>query len=359
MEKKRILSYDEVNKIDIRRLNPLTVTIYDVAREANVSMATVSRVVNGNQNVKPATRKKVLEVIERLEYRPNAVARGLASKKTTTVGVIIPDIANIIYAEAARGIEDIATMYSYNIILANSDQSEEKELSLIDTMLGKQVDGIVMISDAVTPKLVQEMEHSPVPIVLAGSVDETNKFASVNIDYFQAAYEAVQILINNGHKRIAFISGPMQFTINSKYKPEAYKKALEDANIEVDEQLIVFEDGSYDGGLESWEVFNKLENPPTAFFAGSDELAIGIIHGAQDHGKNVPNDIEVISFENSKLARMVRPRLTSVVLPLYDIGAVAMRLLTKIMNKEEIENQSVLLPHRIEYRHSVKTSAQE
>ncbi|MFP3919680.1 catabolite control protein A [Lysinibacillus telephonicus] len=332
----------------------MTVTIYDVAREANVSMATVSRVVNGNQNVKPATRKKVLEVIERLEYRPNAVARGLASKKTTTVGVIIPDISNNIYAEAARGIEDIATMYRYNIILANSDQNEEKELSLLDTMLGKQVDGIVMMSDAVTPKLRQSMEHSPVPIVLAGSVDELDQFASVNIDYFQASYEAVQMLITNGHKRIAFVSGPLQNTINSKFKLEGYKKALEDANISTDENLIVSDEGTYDSGVEAWETLSALDEPPTAFFAGSDELAIGIIHGAQDNGKNVPEEIEVISFENSKLARMVRPQLTSVVFPLYDIGAVAMRLLTKIMNKETIENQSVIIPHRIEKRKSVK-----
>ena len=218
----------------------MTVTIYDVAREANVSMATVSRVVNGNQNVKPSTRKKVLEVIERLEYRPNAVARGLASKKTTTVGVIIPDISNSIYAEAARGIEDIATMYRYNIILANSDQNEEKELTLLDTMLGKQVDGIVMMSEAVTDKLQHSMKHSSVPIVLAGSVDETNEFPSVNIDYFQASYEAIQLLIENGHNRIAFLSGPLTNTINSKYKLEAYKKALQDANIEIDEQLITF-----------------------------------------------------------------------------------------------------------------------
>jgi LacI family transcriptional regulator len=332
----------------------LTVTIYDVAREANVSMATVSRVVNGNQNVKPATRKKVLEVIERLEYRPNAVARGLASKKTTTVGVIIPDISNNIYAEAARGIEDIATMYRYNIILANSDQNEEKELTLLDTMLGKQVDGIVMMSDAVTPKLRQSMEHSPVPIVLAGSVDELDRFASVNIDYFQASYEAVQMLIVNGHKRIAFVSGPMQNTINSKFKLEAYKKALEVANLPADESLIVSDEGTYDSGVEAWETLSALDEPPTAFFAGSDELAIGVIHGAQDNGKNVPEEIEVISFENSKLARMVRPQLTSVVFPLYDIGAVAMRLLTKIMNKETVEDQSVIIPHRIEKRKSVK-----
>ncbi|MER1999801.1 MAG: LacI family DNA-binding transcriptional regulator, partial [Lysinibacillus sp.] len=157
----------------------MTVTIYDVAREANVSMATVSRVVNGNQNVKPATRKKVLEVIERLEYRPNAVARGLASKKTTTIGVIIPDISNNLYAELVRGIEDIATMYQYNIILANSDQNEEKELTLLDTMLGKQVDGIVMMTDKVTQNIQNSMDHAPVPIVLAGSVDDIKEVPSV------------------------------------------------------------------------------------------------------------------------------------------------------------------------------------
>lgn len=332
----------------------LTVTIYDVAREANVSMATVSRVVNGNQNVKPATRKKVLEVIERLEYRPNAVARGLASKKTTSVGVIIPDISNNLNAELARGIEDIATMYRYNIILANSDQNEEKELSLLDTMLGKQVDGIVMMSEEVTDNIQRAVEACPVPIVLAGSISSTEKVASVNIDYYNAAFEAVETLIDNGHKRIAFVSGPLQYTVNGQHKLAAYKDALEKANIEIDDALIVAGDGSYDDGLESWENLSELQQPPTAIFVGNDELAIGLVHGIQDSGKNVPNDVEIISFENSKLARMVRPKLTSVVLPLYDIGAVAMRLLTKYMNKEEVEQQHVILPHRIEKRGSSK-----
>lgn len=337
----------------VKEACPLTVTIYDVAREANVSMATVSRVVNGNQNVKPATRKKVLEVIERLEYRPNAVARGLASKKTTTVGVIIPDISNSLYAELARGIEDIATMYHYNIILSNSDQNEDKELSLLDTMYGKQVDGIVMMSEYVSDNLRESMSNSPAPIVLAGSIDEAAKIASVNIDYVQASYEAIQLLIDNGHKRIAFVTGPLTNTINN-YKLDAYKKALTDAEMEIDETLIVAEDDSYDGGMADWETLSQLENPPTAFFTGSDELAIGIIQAAKDSGKSIPADIEVISSENSKLARMIRPQLTSIVLPLYDIGAVAMRLLTKLMNKEDVEEQHVILPHRIEYRDSVR-----
>ncbi|AWE08359.1 catabolite control protein A [Lysinibacillus sp. 2017] len=332
----------------------MTVTIYDVAREANVSMATVSRVVNGNQNVKPTTRKKVLEVIERLEYRPNAVARGLASKKTTSVGVIIPDISNNLNAELARGIEDIATMYRYNIILANSDQNEEKELTLLDTMLGKQVDGIVMMSEEVTENIQRAVEACPVPIVLAGSVSATEKVASVNIDYYTATLEAIQQFVNKGHKRIAFVSGPLQYTVNGQHKLNAYKDALQQASIEVDEALIVPGDGSYDDGIESWTTLGELQEPPTAIFVGNDELALGIVHGVQDSGKSVPEDVEVISFENSKLARMVRPQLTSVVLPLYDIGAVAMRLLTKYMNKEEVEKQSVILPHRIELRDSSK-----
>ncbi|MGX9135592.1 catabolite control protein A [Rummeliibacillus sp. JY-2-4R] len=333
----------------------MTVTIYDVAREANVSMATVSRVVNGNPNVKPTTRKKVLDVIERLEYRPNAVARGLASKKTTTVGVIIPDISNVFYAELARGIEDIATMYRYNIILSNSDQREEKELQLLDNMYGKQVDGIVMMSDQVSDELKQKMSHSPVPIVLAATIDESEETSSVNIDYLQAAYEAVKRFIDNGHTRIAYVSGPFTSTINKNYKYEGYKKALEEAGIEIDDNLVIASEDSYDSGLEDFETLSNLQNPPTAFFAGSDELAIGIIHGAVDAGKNIPDDYEVISFENSKLARMVRPQLTSVVLPLYDIGAVSMRLLTKYMNKEQVDDaKNVILPHRIEDRNSTK-----
>ena len=144
-----------------------TITIYDVAREANVSMATVSRVVNGNPNVKPATRKRVLDVIDELDYRPNAVARGLASKKTTTVGVIIPDVTNLYFASLARGIDDIATMYKYNIILANSDQNNHKEIQVLNTLLSKQVDGILYMGNHLTPELRTEIIRSKTPIVLA------------------------------------------------------------------------------------------------------------------------------------------------------------------------------------------------
>ncbi|MGM0754625.1 MAG: catabolite control protein A [Bacillota bacterium] len=330
------------------------VTIYDVAREANVSMATVSRVVNGNPNVKPTTRKKVLEAIDRLGYRPNAVARGLASKKTTTVGVIIPDISSIFYSELARGIEDIATMYKYNIILSNSDQNTDKELHLLNTMLGKQVDGIVFMGGNITDVLVEEFKRSPVPIVLAASVEEQAQTPSVNINYEQAIYDSVQLLIEKGHKRIAFVSGPMSEPINSVRKLAGYKRALEEAGIAFDDVLVAKGDYSYDSGIEALANLLEQSDKPTAVIAATDEMALGVIHGAQDRGVSIPEDLEVIGFDNTRLSLMVRPQLTTVVQPTYDIGAVAMRLLTKLMNKEQVDDQIVELPHRIEERQSTK-----
>ncbi|KAF0822829.1 catabolite control protein A [Cytobacillus firmus] len=332
----------------------MNVTIYDVAREANVSMATVSRVVNGNPNVKPATRKKVMEVIDRLGYRPNAVARGLASKKTTTVGVIIPDISSTFFAELARGIEDIATMYKYNIILSNSDQNIEKELHLLNTMLGKQVDGIVFMGGNITSELVEEFEKSPVPIVLAGSIEETGKIPSVNINYEQAAFDVTKSFIEKGHKDVALVVGPLREPINQEKKLAGYKRALEEAEVSFRDELVVEGDYTYDSGIEAFEKLLEAEPRPTAIFAGSDEMALGIVHGAEDKGYDVPKDFEVISSDNTRLTLMVRPQLTSVVQPLYDIGAVAMRLLTKLMNKESVDEQIVVLPHRIEERSSTK-----
>lgn len=332
----------------------MNITIYDVAREANVSMATVSRVVNGNPNVKPATRKKVLEVIERLEYRPNAVARGLASKKTTTVGVIIPDIANIFYAELARGIEDIATMYKYNIILSNSDQNVNKELHLLNTMLGKQVDGIIVMSQNITDEFAQELKRSPVPIVLAGSIEASNTLPSVNIDYRQATFDAVTHFINEGHKRIAFAMGPKKDLINHGEKLVGYKEAMEKGGLDYNEDYVIEGEYTYDSGLEGWKRLIELAERPTAIVSGDDEMALGVMHGAQDDGLSIPGDLEVITSDNTKLSLMVRPQLTSIVQPLYDVGAVAMRLLTKYMNKEKVEEHIVVLPHRIEFRGSTK-----
>ena len=329
-----------------------TITIYDVAREADVSMATVSRVVNGNPNVKPATRKKVLEVIERLDYRPNAVARGLASKKTTTVGVIIPDVSNMFFASLARGIDDIATMYKYNIILANSDGDNLKEVHVLNNLLAKQVDGIIFMGHHITDEIRGEFSRSKTPVVLAGSIDPDNQVGSVNIDYQAATKEAVQILVKNGHKDIAFVSGALIDSINGHARLGGYKQALEEAGIAYNEGLIFEAPYSFRDGLRLVE---RLRNSgATAAFISDDELAVGILDGLLDAGVKVPEEFEIITSNNSLLTDVVRPKLTTITQPLYDMGAVAMRLLTKLMNKEEVEQKTIILPFGISEKGSTK-----
>ncbi|HFK6176614.1 TPA: catabolite control protein A [Listeria monocytogenes] len=332
----------------------MNVTIYDVAREANVSMATVSRVVNGNPNVKPVTRKKVLDVINQLGYRPNAVARGLASKRTTTVGVIIPDISNVFYAELARGIEDIATMYKYNIILSNSDENEDKELQVLNTLLGKQVDGIIYMGERISEQLQEEFDRSPAPVVLAGAVDMENKFASVNIDYKQATKEAVKRFVDNGHKQIAFVSGSLNEPVNREMKLAGYKEALEEAGISYQEDYIIEAKYNYNAGVKVWAELSALSKKPNAVVVADDELAIGILNAALDAGIKVPEDLEVMTSNNTKLTLMSRPQLSTIVQPLYDIGAVAMRLLTKLMTSEEVDEKTVILPHSKKLRGTTK-----
>ncbi|QGQ96977.1 catabolite control protein A [Paenibacillus psychroresistens] len=331
----------------------MTVTIYDVAREAGVSMATVSRVVNNNPNVKPQTRKKVFEAIERLGYRPNAVARGLASKKTTTVGVVIPDISNAIFAEVARGIEDIANMYRYNIILCNADKKKDKEISVINTLLEKQVDGLLFMGGTVTQEHILAFKSSSVPIVLCATTDDNNAIPAVDIDHEKAAFDAVQLLISNGHRNIGMISGTLQDPANGYARFQGYKRALEEAGIPVIDDHIRVGNYRYESGIEAMKYFINLADKPTAIFAATDEMAIGAIHTIQDANLRVPDDISVISVDNSRMASMVRPLLTTVAQPMYDIGAVSMRLLTKLMNKENVEVTKIVLPHEIIVRKSV------
>ncbi|KOY76569.1 Catabolite control protein A [Apilactobacillus kunkeei] len=328
------------------------VTIYDVARESGVSMATVSRVLNGNSNVRQATKEKVLKVIDDLDYRPNAVARGLASKKTTTVGVIIPDVTDGYFSSLARGIDDIATMYKYNIILANSDDNPDKEASVLNTLLSKQVDGIIFMGNEINDDLRADFKRSDCPIVLAGSVDINNSVPSVNIDYTDAVKNETERLIKNGNSRIAFASGSMKQDVNKEYRLKGYVSALENNGIKFDEKLVFETKGTYEDGYDLAEQI--INDKITAAVATNDELAAGILNGMTDRGVSVPQDFELFTSNNTKLAKMMRPQLSSITQPLYDIGAVAMRLLTKIMNKEEIDNRYVVLGYEIVERDSTK-----
>ena len=328
-----------------------TITIYDVAREAGVSMATVSRVVNGNKNVKENTTKKVLEVIDRLDYRPNAVARGLASKKTTTVGVVIPNITSSYFATLAKGIDDIAEMYKYNIVLANSDEDDDKEVSVVNTLFSKQVDGIIFMGYHLTEKIRSEFSRSRTPVVLAGTVDVEHQLPSVNIDNKQATMDAVERLTKNNQK-IAFVSGPLVDDINGKIRLAGYKEALKKAKLTYSEGLVFESKYSYDDGYQLAE--RIIASKATAAFVTGDELAAGLLNSLSDKGVNVPEDFEIITSDDSQVARFTRPNLTTIGQPLYDLGAISMRMLTKIMHKEELEEREVVLAHGLIERRSTR-----
>ena len=243
-------------------------------------------------------------------------------------------------------------MYKYNIILANSDQNNHKEIQVLNTLLSKQVDGILYMGNNLTPELRAEIVRSKTPIVLAGTIDSDHVVASVNIDYKVATQEAVQKLIENGHKKIAFVTPSLKNTFASDLRLDGYKEALSVAKIDYNEKFVFEIPLTYQAGEALAD--KLLHAGITAAVVTDDEAAVGLLNGLFDHGVNVPKDFEVISSHNSKLTKMTRPTLTTIAPPLYDIGAVAMRLLTKIMNKEEIIDSEITLPYKIEYRQTTK-----
>lgn len=323
-------------------------TIYDVANRVGVSLATVSRVVNGNSNVRDSTKRKVLDAIEELGYHPNAVARGLASKKTTTIGVVMPDVTDMYYAELARGIDDVANMYHYDVLLTNTDEDPVRETMAVNNLSSKQVDGIIFMGNELDREVLNTIAAADAPVVLAGSVDSEGKLPSVNINYVNAIQEATETVINHGHRRVALVTGPMSHAINRLHRLVGYQAGLEAAGIEFDECLLFTAHQDYAAGMQIAE--KVLQAGANAVIAYDDEVALGIMNYVQEHGQRVPEDFEIITSNDTKFAIVTRPELTSIGQPKYDIGAVAMRMLTKLMNNEIIDDTQVQLPHTLERR---------
>lgn len=323
------------------------ITIYDVAREAKVSMATVSRVVNGNNNVRKETRERVLAVIKRLNYQPNAVAQGLASKKTTTVGLVVPELTNLHFAELSKGIDDIATMYKYNIILTSVENKMVSDESVIQNLLNKQVDGVIYMADEMSPQAREAFLRTNTPIVLAGTVSENGEFDRVSIDYKEAEKEAFELLYKDGKRRLGLVISNPEVAINKK-RIDAYREILSEKDW--DKEYIYNDLSSYEDGynLASKLIADEIDGVVVT----SDLVAAGIIHGVMDRGIKVPEDFEVISAVSTNISKVMRPTLTAVQQPLYDIGAVAMRMLTKLMNKEELDEKHVTLPYKIDKKNS-------
>ena len=242
-------------------------------------------------------------------------------------------------------------MYKYNIVLANSDEDDDKEVSVVNTLFSKQVDGIIFMGYHLTEKIRSEFSRSRTPVVLAGTIDVEHQLPSVNIDYKQATIDAITFLAKR-NKKIAFVCGPLVDDINGKVRLSGYKTALKSKKLAYSEGLVFESKYSYDDGYNLAE--RVIASKATAAFVTGDELAAGLLNGLADRGVKIPEDFEIITSDDSQISRYTRPNLSTISQPLYDLGAISMRMLTKIMHKEELEEREVVLSHGIYERNSTR-----
>ncbi len=325
-------------------------TIYDVAGAAGVSLATVSRVLNNPEKVKEETRQRVLKVIKELGYRPNVIARGLASRKTTTVGIVISDVTRASVAEMLGGISDIAHNYKYSIKLF-SIREDMDVMDVLKDIVAEQVDGVLYLNDELNESRVEEVKEifqdNQIPFVFANVVSDDPEVPMVSIDYEKAGYEITKMMLDHHRKNVYLLSTARRYSVNDK-KEAGYSKAMQEAGLE---PKIFRTSGDTHVNRQHFKTFFS-DKKVDAAIGVRDSIAVSFMNIAIDDGVKVPKDLSVAGFQNTKYALLSRPNLTSIDVPVYDIGAVSMRLLTKLMNAKDVDNIRIILPHYIVKRQS-------
>ena len=306
----------------------------DVAREAGVSRATVSYVINnrtdGNVRISEETRCRVLEAIEELGYRPNVLARSLRQGQTHTIGMIVPDNTNPFFAEVARGVEDTSFEQGYSVILCNSDGDLDKELLYTNVLAEKRVDGILFVAAGMSTEHICALQERRMPVVVVDRDIPDVAVDSVMTANERGGWLATRHLIELGHRHIGCIAGPSDVTPSAE-RVTGYRQALRETGILVDEALIVKGDFQYESGYQAARQLLSMEDPPTAIFACNDLMAIGTVSAAVRLGRQVPADLSVVGFDDVPLASFANPALTTIVQPKYEIGVVAATMLLERM----------------------------
>jgi LacI family transcriptional regulator, galactose operon repressor len=305
----------------------LHTTLKDVARECGVDAATVSRALNDVYGVRKETRQKVLAAARRLNYRPNRLAKGLATGCSHTLAMIISDIRNPFFAEVARGAEDAAYQAGYELVLCNSDLNPSKQIRYIHTLLEKRVEGILMNTVSQLSRTEQdELRCSGLPIVLLNQPPASIRgFATVLADSFQGGLLAGRYLIGCGHRVIAHLTGPREHG-NLMERTRGFQKAAAEASLA---PLILRGKHGTEGGEEMMEKLLSHCHDLTAVFAANDAIAFGAIRAILHAGMHVPDDISVVGFDDVELASIIRPPLTTVHQPKYETGRAAVEILLR------------------------------
>lgn len=328
-------------------------TIKDVAKLAGVSISTVSRVMNNSKPVSTEAKMRVLDAIEKLDFKPNELARSLVMKRSNLIGVVVKDIGIPYMANIIRGIEEIGRMYKYDILLTSGYGELEKEKDIIDFLFTKQVEGIIFVSENINPEVLIKIKNYKIPYMEYDKFSEIEDANTVIINHKKAMYELTEYLINYGHEKILLVKEYERSKI-SKDKALGYKKAMGEHKLKVYEYLV---DGvSIQDGYNSGEdIVNLIDKEGIkAVVVSEDEIALGFMNYCYDIGRIIPDYISVVGFGNCSMSSIYRPTLTTANEPYYDIGAILSRRLIKTLKKEETVKGTTTLPFEIIERNSVK-----
>lgn len=305
------------------------VTIKDIARELGVNPSTVSRALKDHPDISPATKQQVKDLVEKLKYKPNAVALSLRFRKSNTIALVVPAIVHHFFSSVISGIEEVAQEAGYNVMIFQSNESYERELTIIKSLANNQADG-VLVSVAKTTRQfghLKELMSDGLPLVFFDRACEEIEADKVIVDDFNGAFNAVELLIQTGCKRIAHFAAPQHLQIGYQRK-RGYISALEKHGIEPDEELMIQCD-THDQALKLTPDIMRLSNPPDAIFAVNDLTATGVLRVLKQMRYRIPDDVSVIGFTDGLVAMVTDPPLTSVSQHGFEMGKKAMELLLR------------------------------
>ncbi|MDY0235130.1 MAG: LacI family DNA-binding transcriptional regulator [Gudongella sp.] len=331
----------------------MAITIKDVAKMSEVSISTVSRVINDSKPVSPEARRRVLSAIDELGYKPNEIARSLVTKKSNVMGIIVDDIGSSYVAQIIRGVEEVGRMYNYDLLLLSTYGDKDSEVRFAELLMQKQVAGIIVVSEILNMEIVEYLDKTKVPFVYLNKYYNVLESPTVAIDNYEASEKVMKYLLDGGHKKIAYVAQEKDIEITiEKQKINAYKERM--YSIKKD-PIVIFVDGhnistGYNLGNEIKSLIE--EEQVTAIYCCEDEVALGIINYLYDHNIKVPEDISIVGYGDTSLASVYRPKLTTIKEPYYDIGAVSIRKILKQLQGEKLEKQTTVLPVQLIIRDS-------
>ncbi len=334
-----------------------TVTIKDIARYCDVSIATVSRVINNKpQGVGEKTVERIREAIRLMNYQPNSIARSMITKRSHTIGLVIPDVRNPFFSELARGVEDVCNESSFGCFLCNTDGSIDKENEYIRLLRGRVVDGVLFTTqnNVEFNEVFFDFQKTHYPFCLIERyVNELAEVPGVYFDNLKGAYEMTRFILDRGHRKIAFISGPLS-TSNARLRREGYLQALREQGIEPDESLMIEGNYRYSGGYSAAEKLLHGSRPGfTALFAANDLMAFGAYKYLEEKGLSIPGDVSIAGFDNIAYPPVMRPVLTTIEIPAYELGKRAAEMLFRIIRREELDEKKIVFAPVLRDRGSV------